>query len=128
MLYPEAESIERPKTRADCANVPRPCVFVGCRHNLYIDVNVATGSIKFNHPDLEPDEVESSCSLDIAEEQGATLEEVGYLMNITRERIRQIEEKVLNQFSEEEVLKMADFDMREFADERERRLSLPPGI
>ena len=44
---------QRPKTRADCINGPRPCLFVSCKHNLYLDVNPETGSIKLNFPDKE---------------------------------------------------------------------------
>ena len=43
----------RPRTRADCVNGPRPCLFVSCKHNLYLDVNPETGSIKLNFPDKE---------------------------------------------------------------------------
>ncbi len=82
-----------PRTRAECAKAPRPCPFVRCKFNLYLDVNPDTGSIKLNHPDLEPGEMMNSCALDIADRQGATLEEVGAVMNMTRERIRQIEER-----------------------------------
>jgi hypothetical protein len=42
-------------------------------------------------PELEPDQLAESCSLDVADRGGVTLEEVGVAMNLTRERIRQIE-------------------------------------
>jgi hypothetical protein len=71
----------------------RPCPWVSCKHHLYLDVNAETGSIKFNFPDLEPWELQHTCSLDVAERGGATLEEVGEIMNLTRERIRQVELK-----------------------------------
>jgi hypothetical protein len=98
VLYPEAVAggYWRPATRADCANVPRPCPFVGCAHNLFVDVNEETGAIKFNAPGLEPDEVPGdSCALDVAERGSLTLEGVAAAMNLTRERARQIEEEVL---------------------------------
>ena len=81
----------RPRTRADCINGPRPCLFVSCKHNLYLDVNPETGSIKLNFPHLEPWEMVESCSLDVAERGGITLEEVGTIVNLTRERVRQVE-------------------------------------
>ena len=81
----------RPKTRADCEGAARPCPFVSCRHHLYLDVHPVRGSIKLNFPDLEPDELEESCSLDVAGWGGRTLEVVGSLMNLTRERVRQLE-------------------------------------
>ncbi|HZN94066.1 MAG TPA: sigma factor-like helix-turn-helix DNA-binding protein [Myxococcales bacterium] len=86
---------QRPRTRADCMNGPRPCLFVSCKHNLYLDVNPETGSIKLNFPDKEIWELEYTCALDVAEKGGITLEEVGEIMNLTRERIRQVETRGL---------------------------------
>ena len=85
----------RPKIRADCINGPRPCMFVSCKHNLYLDVNPDTGSIKLNFPDKEIWELPYTCALDVAEKGGITLEEVGEIMNLTRERIRQVETRGL---------------------------------
>jgi hypothetical protein len=90
----------RPKTRAECVSTPRPCMFVSCKHNLYIDVNPDTGSIKLNFPDKEIWELEYTCALDVAEKGGITLEEVGEIMNLTRERIRQVETRGLMKLRE----------------------------
>lgn len=46
-------------------------------------------------PDLEPDEMTDSCALDVADRDGVTLEDAGNIMNITRERVRQLEVKAL---------------------------------
>ncbi|QDG53327.1 DNA-binding protein [Persicimonas caeni] len=81
----------RPKNRDECRVADRPCPFVSCKHHLYLDVNPRTGSIKLNFPDLEVWELTETCALDVAERGGMTLEEVGELMNLTRERIRQVE-------------------------------------
>jgi hypothetical protein len=85
----------RPRTRAECLAAPRPCMFLSCKHHLYLDVNPATGSIKVNFPDRDPWELEDSCALDVADRGGITLEEVGLVMNLTRERIRQLETRAL---------------------------------
>lgn len=74
---------------------PRPCPHVACRHHLYLDVSPKTGAIKLNFPDLEVWELEVSCALDVADMGGITLEDVGVIMNLTRERIRQLELKAL---------------------------------
>lgn len=87
----------RPTLRSQCRNSPRPCPHVSCRYHLYLDVNPETGSIKLNFPGIEVWEMKESCALDIAERGGVTLEEVGQLMNLTRERIRQLESFALNQ-------------------------------
>ena len=85
----------RPRSRAECANGPRPCMFVSCKHHLYLDVNPETGSIKLNFPDREIWEIAETCALDVADRGGITLEEVGSIMNLTRERIRQVETRGL---------------------------------
>jgi hypothetical protein len=85
----------RPKLRSECVSSPRPCVFVSCKYNLYLDVNPETGSVKVNFPEKELFELEYTCALDVAEKGGITLEEVGEIMNLTRERIRQVETRGL---------------------------------
>jgi len=94
LLYPETDH-EKPRSRADCADAPRPCPFVSCKHHLYLDVSARTGAIKLNFPDLEVWEMNETCALDVADRGGTTLEEVGAIMNLTRERIRQVEVKAL---------------------------------
>ena len=95
LLYPDVEGVERPVNRADCQGGERPCPFVSCKHHLYLDVSARTGAIKLNFPDLEVWEMNETCALDVADRGGATLEEVGATMNLTRERIRQVEVKGL---------------------------------
>lgn len=124
-LYPEDEhaDVERPKTRGDCIDGPRPCPFVACRHHLYLDVSAKTGAIKLNFPDLEVDELTASCALDVADRQGTTLEGVGAIMNLTRERIRQVEVRALAQLKAAEDM----FILRDFVEEGpkgKRRLPL----
>jgi hypothetical protein len=94
LLYPESD-YDKPRSRAECAEGPRPCPFVSCKHHLYIDVSPRTGAIKLNFPDLEVWELNESCALDVADRGGTTLEDVGAIMNLTRERIRQVEVKAL---------------------------------
>ncbi|MCH9688909.1 MAG: DNA-binding protein [Deltaproteobacteria bacterium] len=99
LLYPE-RSYWRPSTRGECANVARPCPYVSCKYHLYIDVNPGTGSIKVNFPDREVWELKQSCALDVAQQGGITLEEVGEILNLTRERIRQVEVRGLMKLRE----------------------------
>ena len=95
LMYPPVD-IPRPQTRAECMVEKRPCPWVACKHHLYLDVNPVTGSIKINFPDLEPWELPETCALDVAARGGITLEEVGEIMNLTRERIRQVEVRGLH--------------------------------
>lgn len=73
-----------PQTRGDClpggSNAARPCVWITCKWWLYSQDEQTRGPV---------------CVLDVADEGGMTLESVGVLMGITRERIRQIEEGFL---------------------------------
>jgi hypothetical protein len=94
LLFPETD-YWKPRTRAECAEGPRPCPFVSCKHHLFIDVSPRTGAIKLNFPDLEVWDLGESCALDVADRGGTTLEDVGAIMNLTRERIRQVEVKAL---------------------------------
>ena len=94
LLYPETD-YEKPRSREECVDGPRPCPFVSCKHHLFIDVSPRTGAIKLNFPDLEVWDMGESCALDVADRGGTTLEDVGAIMNLTRERIRQVEVKAL---------------------------------
>lgn len=89
LVYPA--DVVRPETRNDCMSMTRPCPFVSCSHHLYLDVNPESGAIKLNFPHLEVWEMAETCSLDVADRGGITLEEVGAILNLTRERIRQVE-------------------------------------
>lgn len=91
----EFPDIPRPRTRGECADVPRPCPFVSCSQHLYLDVDQVSGALKLNYPHLDPWEMGESCALDVADRAGATLEEVGALVSVTRERARQIEERAI---------------------------------
>jgi hypothetical protein len=94
LLYPE-DGYSKPKARSACVGGARPCPYVSCKHHLYVDVSPRTGAIKLNFPDLEVWEMGDSCALDVADRGGTTLEDVGAIMNLTRERIRQVEVKAL---------------------------------
>ncbi len=92
--------LERPGCRSDCQDGPRPCPWVSCRYHLYLDINAGTGSIKFNFPELEIWEMEHTCALDLAEEGESTFEEIGQAINLTRERIRQLTNEIVDNLYE----------------------------
>jgi len=72
----------RPKTRGDCLpggmNESRPCKQSWCKWHLSSE--------------------KASCVLDVADE-GATLDEVGDIFGVSRERVRQIEEIALRKLA-----------------------------
>ena len=94
--YPE--DVQRPRVRADCeqggSNAERPCPFVSCRHHLALDIT-RLGGLKINFPDREVEALKETCALDVADRGGAILEEVAAYMNVTRERIRQLQERAI---------------------------------
>lgn len=108
-LYPETE-YWKPKTRAECVDMERPCPFVSCKYHLYIDVHPVRGSIKVNFTDMEVWEMTETCALDIADRGGITLEEVGEIMNLTRERVRQVETAGLSKLAAlKDVMRLKDY-------------------
>jgi len=94
LLYPETD-YWKPRMRSECVGSERPCPYVSCKYHLYLDVSPRTGAIKLNFPDLEVWEMNETCALDVADRGGTTLEDVGAIMNLTRERIRQVEVRAL---------------------------------
>ena len=93
VVTPRAEGA--PATRADCLDGPRPCPWVGCRFALFLDVNPKSGSIQFNWPELEPGDLDHSCALDLADAGPQSLEDIGTMLGVSRERARQIETQAL---------------------------------
>ncbi|MDQ1446781.1 MAG: hypothetical protein QOI20_3245 [Acidimicrobiaceae bacterium] len=96
----------RPKTRAECRPGigVRPCPFVSCRFHLAIDVNPETGSLTLNRPELEVWELPESCALDVAERGEQTREVIGDILNVTRERLRQLEVEALAEMEAKKAL------------------------
>lgn len=88
--------MERPKTRADCANIPRPCPFVGCLYNNYLDVR--GNRVRILH-DCDPLDInpQTSCALDVADNtDGLSLSEVGDILGLSGEMVRIIQDTALN--------------------------------
>ena len=79
-----------PRSRQQCLGKDEPCPFARCRHHLKIDVN-EIGSVKDNFPGWSVLDMEETCSLNVAKQGAQTTERVARLMNLSTERIRQIE-------------------------------------
>lgn len=108
-LYPETVP-PMPATRGGCAAISRPCPFVRCRHHLYADVSIA-GTIRLNHPGVEVWDMRQSCSLDVADEGPHCLEDIGELLGLTRERIRQVEVALFEALQADVLPKDFDVDL-----------------
>lgn len=105
------DAYDRPKTRGDCLNgehAQRPCPFVSCTHHAFLDVDDQTGSIKINHPPADDSDealaemlhaMPYTCALDMADDGGDTLDRVGIMLRVSRERCRQLEVQALAKLS-----------------------------
>lgn len=91
---PEPEpALSRPLVRGNClpggTNALRPCPWVSCRWHLLVDGVYGNGDVKLSHPDVEA--MPETCALDVADRDGVSLDEIGKVLNLSRERVRQIE-------------------------------------
>jgi len=90
---------EKPRSRSECG-ADRPCLYVSCRYHLYLDTKGL--QVRLNFPHFEPATMPWSCVLDEVQAfpDGMTLEQIGERMNITRERVRQLEFVILKELRE----------------------------
>jgi hypothetical protein len=108
---------DRPRTRADCVEGPRPCPWVSCRHHIASDPSRESAAARAF--DEDPSQLEQTCSLDVADAGGLTLLEVGRLLRFSRERARQLEQvalaKLRGRLDGRAVVDAADEDVPEKA-------------
>ena len=88
-----------------------PCPFVSCRSHLYVDVDRRSGNIRIARPDLDPTDLPETCARRVSAKGGITLEALGEVTNVTRERIRQIEGLVFNELRQVRRLQRARRDL-----------------
>jgi hypothetical protein len=82
-----------PRFRGSCIGGPRPCPHIRCRHHLRAELR--RGVLREVHPGQSLADLRLSCSLDVADAGGVTLAEVGEMLGVSRERVRQIERAAL---------------------------------
>ena len=99
-----------PITRADCRQGLRPCPWVRCKFHLFWEMPILSPNPKrmrkwerpkgsgINKPLTDSEclkmlfSMSETCTLDVADRGGVTLEKVGEILQVTRERVRQIED------------------------------------
>ena len=81
----------RPAKREDCLNNIRPCPWISCKfHMIWM---LSKPELKDLSDDGFVDKImnlKETCVIDVADRQGSTLEEIGQILGISRERVRQI--------------------------------------
>jgi len=81
--------------RACCGEVLTfRCPWVSCKWHLYLDTT-DEGDLLLTHPDLEPWELPVTCAIDFAIGGSHLLREIGDVMNMSRERVRQVQKRAL---------------------------------
>lgn len=87
---------DRPRTRKDCVDGPRPCPWAGCRHHLFLNPDQG-GNIHF--PFGEDEEallhMAETCSLDVAARGAQTLESLAKMYGQSRQNFDQILNRAL---------------------------------
>lgn len=82
-------STKMPKKRRECKDVPRPCPYVSCKYNTYIEIE-QDGTITI--PNKEPWDVDpkKSCVLDIIEDNksGLSNQQIAEVLDLSRETVR----------------------------------------
>ena len=97
----------RPKNRSECVSGPRPCPFMGCRYHLALDVGPEKRGVRtvvvpkglMTDPAGVLSSMADTCALDVADRGPQTLDAVGQVLGVTRERIRQIEAKLVEKLA-----------------------------
>lgn len=101
---------EAPTTRGDClpggVNEMRPCPWARCRWHLAFDYNRQNGSLTENSPGVDFDELPETCALDVADRGETSLDELGRLLNVTREAMRLTEIRALAKLKNEPSVDM----------------------
>jgi hypothetical protein len=117
----DGDDLERPVTRGDCENEPRPCPWVGCRYHFFFEVIGRILKIPKDKIPSVPDDVlvnilekmEYTCILDWAAKGPNTLEQIGQMFGLTRERVRQIEFKGLRHLEVQARRAKIDVDLKD---------------
>ena len=87
---------DMPRRRSECLKRKRPCPWARCKHHF---IWLVWHKLRDRSDDEITDcitKIKHSCVLDIVDNyREMTLEQIGQLLNLTRERVRQIEEKAI---------------------------------
>lgn len=112
-------NVVRPRTRGDCEGGQRPCPFVSCAHHLYHVAHRADYASDEAHFDA----LVETCSLDIADESGATLLRIADVLKVTRARAQQIESRAVLKARRAVRLRLKAVALEDWSDGRDDMLT-----
>ncbi len=75
-----ATDLSRPRSRADCAGVARPCPHISCRYHLLFENDPVSGSLRMKPLAIQFDANSCSCALDMAEIRIQSVDEMKYVI------------------------------------------------
>ena len=79
------------------SNTCRPCLFSLCRYHLALDVNEESGALKYNHPDMEVEDMPHTCALDVVDRaRPLSLGELAEAMGLSYDRAFQVVDEALD--------------------------------
>lgn len=86
----------RPRRRGECVEVTRPCPYVACRYNLFLDVvdhatpQQRSQRVLLHGQDPLKADPAASCALDVAERGPQSATDIATLLHVTTARVSQI--------------------------------------
>lgn len=90
--------VSPPGTYGECPPAGTPCPHIRCRHHTAIEVN-DIGSLKINFPGWDIDELDETCTLRAADGGPHTIPDVGRVLNISEEWVRENEANAIRKIA-----------------------------
>lgn len=79
--------MDRPRTRGDCIDGPRPCPWISCYFHIWTIQGAKRAACPLDLPE--------TCVLDLADRNGMTLAAISRAIRVSTERVRQIQDRAL---------------------------------
>lgn len=81
----------QPRNRVECPPADVPCPFVACRYHVWTSTTLRQGVVVDVQVGRGWGDVKHTCALVLAEQGPRTMDQVGKILGVSRERVRQLE-------------------------------------